>query len=145
MLPQPDLTPHLDKKTALAALNGFAAFEAANPPKQARYKHFLQYKAQHVPYPPDYPTTWTAEEVQYEYGEFVQAARIFQPMSVDMASRFTRDSSATTVNDNTTPTVPRVRLDARTEAALKNLYGPLTRSIGDWKPDRLLCKRFNVG
>lgn len=34
--------------------------------------------------------------------------------------------------------------DPAKRAAKRKMFGPLTRSRGQWKPDRLLCLRFNV-
>ena len=68
-----------------------------------------------------------------------------------MASRFT--SSSTNIlpgSDGSTATTtaltaPPPKLeDPAFEAAKMNMYGRLTRTITDFYPTRLLCKRFNV-
>ena len=38
----------------------------------------------------------------------------------------------------------RVEKNPARRAALRKDFGPLTRSYTQWKPDRLLCIRFNV-
>lgn len=39
------------------------------------------------------------EDIQREYGEFMQSARIFKPMTGEMASRFTSAKAAPVTND----------------------------------------------
>lgn len=56
-----------------------------------------------------------------------------------MASRFT--SASSTVDGTNVTSAPR---DEVTSAAELNMFGRLTRTRTDWKPDKLLCKRFNV-
>lgn len=34
--------------------------------------------------------------------------------------------------------------DSRVQAARMGLYGAMTRSVRDWQPERILCKRFNI-
>jgi G patch domain-containing protein 1 len=72
-------------------------------------------------------------------------------MSKLMASRFTSASTSSPPNSDgsTTPTgkayVPAPKIeDPAVEAAKMNMYGRLTRSVTDFFPTRLLCKRFNV-
>jgi G patch domain-containing protein 1 len=71
-------------------------------------------------------------------------------MSKLMASRFTSASTSSPPGSGTTtPTgkayVPAPKIeDPAIEAAKMNMYGRLTRSITEFFPTRLLCKRFNV-
>lgn len=55
-----------------------------------------------------------------------------------MASRFT---SASSNNDSIRPGAAP---DDTASAAELNMYGKLTRTRNTWRPDKLLCKRFNV-
>jgi G patch domain-containing protein 1 len=82
-----------------------------------------------------------------ELSEFVRAAMVFKPMSRLMASRFTSSSTSLPGSESTTPiiSVPVEKPEDPAFAAAKiNMYGPLTRSVTDFFPTRLLCKRFNV-
>ena len=90
-----------------------------------------------------------ADEWNKEVSEFVRAAMVFKPMSRLMATRFTSSSSTILPgsSDSSTPLLskPLEKPEDPAEAAAKiNMYGYLTRSITDFFPTRLLCKRFNV-
>jgi G patch domain-containing protein 1 len=89
----------------------------------------------------------TPEEWNKELGEFVRAAQVFRPMSKLMASRFTSSTSTSGSEGSSTtakPVAPIKIEDPAMEAAKMNMYGRLTRSVVDFFPTRLLCKRFNV-
>jgi G patch domain-containing protein 1 len=71
-------------------------------------------------------------------------------MSRLMASRFTSSTSTilpgsdgSTAGATLTVPAPKSK-DPAVEAAKMNMYGQLTRTITDFYPTRLLCKRFNV-
>lgn len=85
-----------------------------------------------------------------ELNEFYNCARIFKPMTGFMASRFT---TAKTTSSMSTDGQVRAELlskpeakvtDPAEEAAKVGMFGKLTRSVEDFFPTRLLCKRFNV-
>ncbi|KAF2963679.1 hypothetical protein GQX73_g9882 [Xylaria multiplex] len=81
-----------------------------------------------------------------ELNEFVSCARIFKPMTGLMASRFTTSTAKLAVGGKGddlihTPEKPK---DPAEEAARLGMYGTMTRSVKDFYPTRLLCKRFNV-
>jgi len=89
------------------------------------------------------------DEWNHELAEFVRAAMVFKPMSRLMASRFTSSSSSILPgsSDASAPliSVPAEKPDDPSVAAAKiNMYGALTRSVTEFFPTRLLCKRFNV-
>lgn len=84
-----------------------------------------------------------------ELSEFVRAAMVFKPMGRLMASRFTSASSSMLPGslDTKTPLIslPSEKAEDPAVAAAKiNMYGALTRSVKEFYPTRLLCKRFNV-
>ena len=87
-----------------------------------------------------------------EMTEFVNAARIFKPLTGSMATRFTSSSSSNIQGNmdrglDTEALIhrPSAKEEDPAEAAAKmSMYGPLTRSIVQFTPNRLLCKRFNV-
>lgn len=91
-----------------------------------------------------------------ELNEFVGAARIFKPLTGMIANRFTSattnasnfrgdtDASSKTDSDVLTNR-PQPKPEDPAEAAAKmSMYGPITRSVVEFFPTRLLCKRFDV-
>ena len=158
------LVPDLDQDTAARALGrgttGWMPY-AEDPPKRARYRTFLEIRAGLRPEKtlPDRPPGATNDDWVVEMNEFARAAQIFKPMTGTMATRFTSSSSApklATDNvklDSTTDSVGEPQLLTKPtgktktpaeEAAAVGMYGPLTRSVENFYPTRLLCKRFNV-
>ena len=158
------LIPSLAKETALAALGrGTAGWMpyAEDPPKRSRYRLFLEICAGLRPEGtlPDRAPGASNDDWANEMNEFAHAAQIFKPMTGMMASRFTSSPSAPKLaSDNvksesstdatgdpqllTKPTA-KAKTPAE-EAAAVGMYGPLTRSMENFYPTRLLCKRFNV-
>jgi G patch domain-containing protein 1 len=88
------------------------------------------------------------EEWNREVSEFVRAAMVFQPMSRLMATRFTSSSTTLPASSETDASMlvkPAEKPEDPAVAAAKmNMYGYMTRSVSDFYPTRLLCKRFNV-
>lgn len=158
------LIPSLAKETALTALGrGTAGWMpyAEDPSKRSRYRLFLEVRAGLRPEGtlPDRAPDASNDDWVNEMGEFAHAAQIFKPMTGMMASRFTSSSSAPKLaSDNvksegpadgtgdpqllTQPTA-KAKTPAE-EAAAVGMYGPLTRSVENFYPTRLLCKRFNI-
>ncbi|KAI9002315.1 hypothetical protein BC832DRAFT_114098 [Gaertneriomyces semiglobifer] len=134
--PSPEAPP-VDVNTALAALKGFMPF-GNEPAKQRRYQAFLEAKAG-LGAAPASPKGLSAQEAAHELLEFSKAAQIFKPLSTMMASRFT-SASQQPHEEKLEKEEAKVAVDA----AQLNMYGRLTRSRVDWRPDKLLCKRFNV-
>ena len=158
------LIPNLDRDTAMIALGrGTAGWMpyAEDPAKRARYRTFLEIRAglRSEGTLPDRPSGTTNDDWVIEMNEFARAAQIFKPMTGTMATRFTSSSSAPksatdNVNlDSTTDSIGEPKLLTKPidkiktpaeEAAAVGMYGPLTRSVENFYPTRLLCKRFNV-
>lgn len=148
--------PKLDKESSVAALargTGGGAPYADNDEKRTRYRAYLEHQAGFRPALPPKPAKMSNEDWLREFHEFFNCARIFKPMTGFMASRFTTASSTSKVGSGSTagdgdathltqPT-PKPK-DPAEEAAKLGMYGPLTRSVIDFYPTRLLCKRFNV-
>ncbi|KAH9907344.1 DUF1604-domain-containing protein [Xylariomycetidae sp. FL2044] len=153
--------PELDKQTAIAAMargaSGAAPY-ADDEAKRGRYRAYLEHAAGFVQTLPSKPSSMSTEDWLRELNEFHSCARIFRPMSGVMASRFTTSSSSSSTlnpttsssNDNTRqqdllskPPPPKPK-DPAEEAASLGMYGAMTRSVADFYPSRLLCKRFNV-
>ena len=100
-------------------------------------------------------TEW---ERQREREEFSRTARIYQPLSVSLSSRFTRAEEAEKSKKSEVhvvkvhniicclasfPFLQSPEPDS-VQAARANLFGVLTREVVEWHPHRVLCKRFNV-
>lgn len=161
LLPPPSphsLIPPLSPTTAHAALKrGTAGWTpyADDPQKLSRYRIFLETRASLAPpdtLPPRAPGASTDDWVK-EMQEFAHAAHIFRPVSGLMATRFTSSSSTPKVGSDAhgNDAEPQLLMqqgekvqDPAMQAAAVGMYGPLTRSVVDFFPSRLLCKRFNV-
>ena len=158
------LVPNLDSDTAMKALGrGTAGWMpySEDPAKRARYRSFLEVRAGLRPEGtlPDRILGSSNDDWVEEMNEFANAAQIFKPMTGIMATRFTTSSSGpqfaseTIKLDGTNDSSGEPQLLTRPagkkktqaeEAAAVGMYGPLTRSVENFYPTRLLCKRFNV-
>ncbi|KAF3397922.1 G patch domain-containing protein 1 [Penicillium rolfsii] len=150
-----DLVPKLDKQIAVQALTravgGWMPY-AEDEKKRARYRTFLEVRAELRDCLPDRVPGSSTEEWVNEMQEFARAAEVFKPMSGIMASRFTSASSGPKVASDApdrpgdTPlSRPAGKLDSPAVAAAKiGMFGQMTRSEITFYPSRLLCKRFNV-
>lgn len=85
--------------------------------------------------------------------EFTRAAEVFKPISGLMASRFTTSTSlpqgqngepGTTTVDSLLTRASAKPEDPAESAAKMGMFGPMTRSVSNFFPTRLLCKRFGV-
>lgn len=105
-----------------------------------------------------------------ELKEFSQSALMYRPLSNLMASRFTSATKPDIINYKEhanekaqkeskvqaesqkslvrflmkSKTSLLMNLQDETEAGKRDMFGALTRSVSEWRPDRLLCKRFGV-
>ncbi|KAI1343027.1 DUF1604-domain-containing protein [Xylariaceae sp. FL0016] len=147
--------PELDKMTAIAAITrgaSGAAPYADDDAKRGRYRAYLEHIAGFVKTPPVKPAGMKIEDWTRELHEFIGCARIFKPMTGAMASRFTTSSSSVLNNGSSgkaedadlVSRPPPKPADPAEEAARMGMYGSMTRSVADFYPTRLLCKRFNV-
>ena len=149
-------TPSIPKAVALSALGrgtgGWLPYND-NPAKRARYELYLQHQGgiRGDAASLDRPADVGSEDWTKELQEFAHAATIFKPMTGAMASRFTSSSSVTMPtgipNEDQDGLLRLPSQKQRTpaeEAAAAGMYGALTRTVEQWVPTRLLCKRFNV-
>ena len=158
------LVPPLAREVAQIALGrGTAGWMpyAEDLAKRTRYRTFLEIRASIRPEGtlPERVAGSSNDDWVKEMNEFAHAAQIFKPMTGAMANRFTSSSSAPRLaSDNviqeaadrssgdtnflTKPT-GKAKTPAE-EAAAVGMYGPLTRSVINFLPTRLLCKRFNI-
>ncbi|KAL6404703.1 dipeptidyl-peptidase iii [Ilyonectria robusta] len=146
-----DEAPKLDRETAVAAISrGSSGPYADDEAKKARYRTYLEHFATGTHPLPSKPMGMTGDEFLRELGEFYNCSRIFKPMTGFMASRFTTAKKATPISTNGSADTellskPEPKLaDPAEEAAKVGMYGKLTRTVEDFYPTRLLCKRFNV-
>ena len=147
---------------------------AEDASKRSRYRLFLEIRADLRPEGtlPDRAPDANDDDWIKEMNEFAHAAQVFKPVTGIMASRFTSASSSSSPSlsapkptssssfssskDNdvietgsgdaqllTHPTA-KAKMTPAEEAAAAGMYGPLTRSVENFYPSRLLCKRFNV-
>ncbi|KAJ3090005.1 hypothetical protein HK102_004933 [Quaeritorhiza haematococci] len=132
----------VSKEQALAALQGFMPF-GNDPEKQQRYKRYLEVCAGLSNKPLLAPPHMSEMELAHEKREFVEAARIYRPLSSMMASRFTSASNVDQEAANEKD-AKEIQDETSSAAASANMYGKLTRTRQEWVPARLLCKRFNI-
>lgn len=148
--------PSLDKATAVAAITrgarGGGPYQD-NEAKRSRYRAYLEFQAGITPNLAPKPPGMKDDDWLREAHEFFNCARIFKPMSGLMASRFTTSTSSSnpmgTASDGdksanlVTRPAPKAQ-DPAEEAAKMGMYGPMTRTVGEFFPTRLLCKRMGV-
>lgn len=123
--------PTIPRSLALAALSHPSSPYPLDRAKNARYRSYLESQSgiqnnQKLP-------------SLSEALEFQRVAMIFRPASGPIADRFTSASGKTDE-----PIVRDGNLSMAEEAAQQGNYGPLTFSIVNWRPERLLSKRFGV-
>jgi G patch domain-containing protein 1 len=119
--------------------------------KRSRYRAYLENQAGITANLPEKPPGTSKNDWLKELNEFANCAQIFKPMSGMMATRFTSSTTApklaSDAPDSRTSLLSKPAPkpeDPAEQAAKLGMYGPMTRSSGDWYPSRLLCKRFNV-
>ncbi|RCI16229.1 hypothetical protein L249_2807 [Ophiocordyceps polyrhachis-furcata BCC 54312] len=149
-----DQIPTLDRNTATAALSRASGGPySEDEPKRMRYRRYLEHQLN-----PSLPLPCKVEGMSdkdflQELNEFRNCARIFKPMTGFMASRFTTSKSSSSsgpsgsrgASDAEPVSVPEGKpADPAEEAARLGMFGHMTRSVEDFYPTQLLCKRFNV-
>ncbi|XP_064641606.1 G patch domain-containing protein 1-like isoform X2 [Lineus longissimus] len=133
------------KEVISPSTSGHAGFKpfARNPEKQARYEQYLEAQKHGVKYVSEcvQQTEW---EREHEREEFAKAAKLYKPLSMMMANRFTRGKFDD--NDETVevPADEKLAKSDQAKAVEMKMYGKMTRDIIEWHPDKLLCRRFNV-
>ncbi|CAF4861003.1 unnamed protein product [Pieris macdunnoughi] len=132
-------------KSSGADLKTFKPF-ASDPSKQSRYERFLENKLVERDSDMDNVTAWERDR---EMLEFEQAAKLYRPLSGVMGDRFTHASQP---DDALNPMCAVAKSsinyglasEEMVEAAKKGAFGVMTRRTVDWRPESLVCKRFNV-
>ena len=147
--------PTLDRETALAAIHrdvGPGAPYGDDQGKRNRYRRFLEYHAGYYPEIPERPADMKDGVWLNELEEFYSCARIFKPITGAMASRFTTSASSKEAIGLRPPGTkqgliiqPAVKpKDPAEEAARMGMFGPMTRTVENFFPSRLLYKRFGI-
>lgn len=116
----------------------------SQPSKQARYHRYLEHHAGLGATAPTKPDGMAGLEFSRELQEFYNCVAIFKPMAAPMASRFTAAASSMPAMRSEAATEPFHDKDTPREAARLGMFGSMTRSVTDFAPCSLLCKRFNV-
>lgn len=129
--------PAISESLALDALNSKSLPYGDNLTKQHRYLQYLQVQAtqQSADSLYQFGKQLGADEWIRELYEFVNVAKIFKPLKGAFAEKFTSSKNDSPPIQKETP---------REEAARLSNYGPLTRIVSSFVPERLLCKRFGV-
>ncbi|XP_045505311.1 G patch domain-containing protein 1 homolog [Colias croceus] len=117
---------------------------ASDPKKQARYEKYLVDKV--VERDGDMGNVWERDR---EMLEFEQAAKLYRPLSGVMGDRFTH---ATQPDEALNPLCAVAKSSTNyglatpemEEAAKMGAFGVMTRRKVDWRPEAIVCKRFNV-
>lgn len=129
--------------THTGAFQPFAKF----PAKQERYEQFLLARKANKKVELVYDINVTEWEREGELEEFTRAAVLYRPLSSSISTRFTRATVVTSDVDNNSKTQQTDHETQQTDdkkAATMGMFGKLTRTVLDWHPDRVLCKRFNI-
>ena len=151
-----DSVPYLDPNVALQALargvGGWMPY-AEDEAKRSRYRTYLETQAGTRHASPARARDTSKEEWIIEMQEFARAAQIFKPVNGLLASKFTSSSlqphgdadtgTGTSTDSLLTKAAPKPE-DPAEAAAKLGMFGPMTRSVQNFYPTRLLCKRFNV-
>ncbi|XP_050671397.1 G patch domain-containing protein 1 homolog [Leptidea sinapis] len=120
---------------------------ASDPKKQSRYESYLQDKnSLERDGSIDNVSKWERDR---EMLEFEQAAKLYRPLSGVMGDRFTH---ALLPDDALNPLTAVARSSTdyglvtaeQIAAAEKGAFGVMTRRKTEWRPESLVCKRFNV-
>ncbi|XP_026320879.1 G patch domain-containing protein 1 homolog isoform X2 [Hyposmocoma kahamanoa] len=122
---------------------------ASNPSKQSRYESYLKDKDIFVQEGDGNIDRLSEWERNREMMEFEQAAKLYRPLTGEMGDRFTHASEP---DDAVNPLCAVAKSSTnyglatreQIEAAEKGVYGVITRRESVWKPESIVCKRFNV-
>lgn len=109
--------------------------------KYERYSIYLKSQADQDPTLLNEPASDMRRAWIQELNEFKQVAQKFRKEQASFNGRFTY-ASGSSLKQPTTPKKPTRKPEEI--AAERGAYGPQTRTLDSFHPERLLCKRFNV-
>ena len=143
--------PKLDSLAASAALQRTSGGPYGHDEeKRQRYRTYLEHMVKPDQPPLVKPPGVTDDDFVRETTEFFNCAKLFKPMTGFVASRFTTGKTqpaAQSGSEGETELITKVEAkpaDPVEEAAKMGMFGQMTRSVADFYPSRLLCKRFNI-
>lgn len=112
--------------------------------KQARYQVWAKIRRGEMKEPADgeWRDGLTAEERKNEQNEFAKRWTGSGQIAELMSKRFTSSVDTSSNTANTQP--PSAHASSQHEAARIGAFGKMTRSVQEWAPNALLCKRMNV-
>lgn len=143
----PDHVPRPTRQATEAALGreqeGRGPYPS-QPSKRERYLRYLEYHAGLNALAPTKPDGMAPLDFSQELVEFYNCVAIFKPMVAPMASRFTAATTSVPTTRSEAAAETSHDKDTPREAAKLGMFGDMTRSIVDFTPCNLLCKRFNV-
>ncbi|KAM3961383.1 G patch domain-containing protein 1 homolog [Aphomia sociella] len=120
-----------------------------NPKKQGRYELYLKDRDAYMKEGNGDTDRLSEWERNREIVEFEQAAKLYRPLSGVMGDRFTHASQPddainplTSVAKSTTNY--GLATPEQVDAAKRGVYGVMTRREISWRPESLVCKRFNI-
>ncbi|XP_002164808.4 G patch domain-containing protein 1 isoform X1 [Hydra vulgaris] len=115
------------------------------PEKQLRYEKFLD--AQKAGLQPQlvYDAAVTEWERERELAEFARAAILYRPISSSLLkNRFTHATMLSADENDKHKESDNSTVMNDKKAAQSGMFGSLTRTVVEWRPEQLLCKRFNI-
>lgn len=149
----PTLDPEVARQALQREVNGWMPY-AEDENKRSRYRAYLESQAESQRPMPDkqslkQPDGTDKEDWTVELHEFARAAHVFKPISGLMASRFTSSTAPDSDGKKETQEPLLSRPEAKPKnpaeaAARMSMFGPLTRSVSNFYPSRLVCKRFGL-
>eukprot|EP00736_Rhodelphis_marinus_P002813 Rmarinus@m.4047 len=118
---------------------------ADNPPKRQRYLSFLEATKRKESVAAVFHGLPLDERAR-EMDEFTKVSKFYKPLSAPIASRFSSGGMLTPGDPakDAKPTPEQERRDDAHDAARMKMYGRLTRTVEEWFPSPLLCKRLGV-
>ncbi|CAH0760292.1 unnamed protein product [Diatraea saccharalis] len=120
------------------------------PDKQARYERYLNDKEAFLREQDGNMDAVREWERDRELVEFEQAAKLYKPLTGFMGDRFTHASEPDDGATNPLCAVAKsnnsygLATPEQVEAARRGVYGVMTRKETPWRPESLVCKRFNI-
>ncbi|RVE45109.1 hypothetical protein evm_010218 [Chilo suppressalis] len=137
------------KETGDNVLKTFRPFLSV-PEKQARYESYLRDKEAFMREGDSNIDAVSEWERNRELAEFEQAAKLYKPLTGFIGDRFTHASEPDEGAVNPLCAVAKstnsygLATPEQIEAAKRGVYGLMTRKETKWRPESLVCKRFNI-
>ncbi|XP_026750397.2 G patch domain-containing protein 1 homolog [Galleria mellonella] len=120
-----------------------------NPKKQARYELYLKDRDSYMKEGDGEMDRLSEWERNREIVEFEQAAKLYKPLTGIMSDRFTHASEPDEALNPLcavakSSTNYGLATPEQIDAAKRGVYGVMTRRESPWRPESLVCKRFNI-